>query len=776
LRNGRRLRSFLASDGAAGDNFGCAVALNHDRVLVGSFLHNAGRGAVYVFDRDAGGGQLFKLTPQISAPGDYFGGSLDLSGRLLLVGALNQNNQRGAAYLFDLLRPPPFLIELFKLTAPDGVDGDEFGASVAIDGLNALIGAWGHNGSGAAYHFDLSTSPSPVMIRKLTAPGASAGDAFGSAVALDGYQAAVGAYGRDSERGAAYVFNLRNGDLLAGLQAVDGKAQDFFGYHLDLHGSTLAIGAFQAGAFPDGRQGHVYLAPQVARPMPMISVAQRGSGAPGIDGAVFGVLADAYVTGDSYALFSAGIQGNAAKGGGNFGVWSHDANGVLRARMQRGVTLGLDAGGSTPNARIARVEQIVGADSNVAWMRVSLTGPGVNRGNNSAWFISEGFGKAQPYFRLGEGFFTFAGGEVFSALPDLVHSLTHSALSYRFKVGVAGVDQSNDSGTLGMSNGGPVNDMLPREGLDLGGGDLLSESFGRVSAARASPFYGFGAHVLPAGDGAALRKVFMRFIGGSAPATVASEGQIAPNLGGFERFSAFIGETNAANGPLIYRATLQLDVVNGVNPGNNEGIWCQNRGIVVRKGGEVVPVAVDGVFSRILGFWPCGPDRVLIRAVAKGRGVTAANDGGLWLWDYDGGAYSLQMLLREGDVLPYPECPRVGVIQRVDADAESGRYTVLVSLTGNAAANQALLTGHASAGNTGLLRAMRLPAPRLRKGTLTQAPPGDSSRITSMALAISTDKTGAGGKGRAQVINSIGQIMSRVSFSNGALEFVTGRP
>lgn len=775
LRTGRRLRSYTPSgSGLGADSFGSAVALGNDRVVVGAPFHNNGRGAVYVFDRETGS-QLQRLAPLTGGDGDYFGSSLALSGRLLLAGALNHNNQRGAAYVFDLLRTPAATTEVFKITAADGADGDEFGARVALDGVNALVGAWGHNGGrGAAYLFNLAASPSPALVRKLSVPGANAGDAFGGAVALDGQQAVVGAYGRDNERGAAYVFHLRDGEILATLQAADGSTMDHFGAAAAFHGGTLVIGARQAGASLSERQGYAYLLPQVARPLPLVLVAQRGTGTPGVAGAVHAALGEAFVTGDGYALYSGGLAG----GGSSLGVWSHDSGGVQRLRLLRGVTLGSDAGGITPGARIARVEQIVSADSQLAWMKVTLTGPGVNRDNSSAWFISQSLSRAQRYFRTGEGYFTpgGGGGEIFSAVPDLGHSLTHTALSYRFKHGVAGVDATNDTGVLGMTNGGPPNDMIPREGLSLPGGELLSESFGRVSVARAATFYGFGAHVLPAGGGAPLRKLFLRMIGGSSPAEVAREGQIAPNLGGFERFSAFVGETQAANGFLIHRATLRPDPGLGVGSTNNEGLWHQTRGIVMRKGGEVVPGEAGVVFSRILGFWPCGPDRVLVHAIAKGAGIKASNDGGLWLWDYDGGAYTLQTLLREGDTLPHPDAPRVGVIQRVDADAESGRYTVLVSLTGSAGANQALLTGEASAGNTGLLKALRLPAPRLRKGTPMLGVLSGSARVTALALAGSTDKTGAGGKGRAQVINATGQIMTRVSFTSGAQAFLTGRP
>jgi hypothetical protein len=40
------------SDGQAGDQFGDAVALDDNTLVVGTFLHDDGRGAVYVYVRD----------------------------------------------------------------------------------------------------------------------------------------------------------------------------------------------------------------------------------------------------------------------------------------------------------------------------------------------------------------------------------------------------------------------------------------------------------------------------------------------------------------------------------------------------------------------------------------------------------------------------------------------------------------------------------------------------------------------------------------------------
>ena len=73
-------------------------------------------------------------------------------------------------------------------------------------GSTALVGAPGNNNyTGAAYVFTGSGSTWPQQA-KLTAAAAAPGDYFGYAVALSGSTAVVGAPGKNSTTGAAYVF------------------------------------------------------------------------------------------------------------------------------------------------------------------------------------------------------------------------------------------------------------------------------------------------------------------------------------------------------------------------------------------------------------------------------------------------------------------------------------------------------------------------------------------------------------------------------------------
>lgn len=80
---------------------------------------------------------------------------------------------------------------------------------------------------------------------------------FGYSVAIHGRTAVVGAWGEDSERGAAYIYVARNGSwiLQDTLRAEDGAPGERFGHAVAIHGDKIVVGAvydgeagFRAGA------------------------------------------------------------------------------------------------------------------------------------------------------------------------------------------------------------------------------------------------------------------------------------------------------------------------------------------------------------------------------------------------------------------------------------------------------------------------------------------------------------------------------------------------
>ena len=103
-------------------------------------------------------------------------------------------------------------VQLQKLQASDLSPGDDFGISVALDGDTAVVGAWladsPQAAAGAAYVY-VAVGTHWVEQAKLVASDAEANDHFGYAVAVDGDQAVVGAYNRNEGvdgAGVAYVF------------------------------------------------------------------------------------------------------------------------------------------------------------------------------------------------------------------------------------------------------------------------------------------------------------------------------------------------------------------------------------------------------------------------------------------------------------------------------------------------------------------------------------------------------------------------------------------
>lgn len=152
-----------------------------------------------------------------------------------------------------------------KVTASDGTENSYFGSAAALNGSTALIGADGENNfRGAAYLFNSSNSNWSEG-QKLTANDGAAGDEFGYRVALSDDTLFVCAFtatiGGNTSQGAAYVFTQSNGTWSQSqkLTADDGGSFDNFGASVALDGSTVVIGANGATVGSNAAQGAVYI-------------------------------------------------------------------------------------------------------------------------------------------------------------------------------------------------------------------------------------------------------------------------------------------------------------------------------------------------------------------------------------------------------------------------------------------------------------------------------------------------------------------------------------
>ena len=222
-------------------------------------------GAHYPLDVDPLVWTTQEVTASDGVQGDEFGVAVALQGATAFVGApdaaINGNSEQGAVYVFT--KSNGTWSQTQKLTAGDGIGG--FGYSMVIDGTTALIGApyttvHGNTTQGAAYVFTESGGTWSQVQQLVAADGASY-DEFGYSVALDGTNAVIGAIFADSYYGAAYIFTDSGGtwNQEAKLSAGDGASSDGFGTAVAISGTTALVSAPNHTVGGNVQQGVTYV-------------------------------------------------------------------------------------------------------------------------------------------------------------------------------------------------------------------------------------------------------------------------------------------------------------------------------------------------------------------------------------------------------------------------------------------------------------------------------------------------------------------------------------
>ena len=265
VTTGQELYKLLGCDTGYGDQFGQSVAIEGNLALVGAYnksnsiysTHNSG---VYAFDLTTGE-QIEKLVSSDGLQYDYFGSVIAIDGNRAICGAFYADGAEvdsGGAFIFETLIESPVYCndtppaqgqpEDAKLLISDGAEGDRAGTAVAVDGQLALVGAPMDDegcvyseecNSGSATLYDLSTGQE---VQKFVASDAGAyvlgGARLGSSGDLDAGRALAGAPGSHS----AYVFDAATGNELFKLTPAGGELNQF-GYCVALDGNFAAIGA-----------------------------------------------------------------------------------------------------------------------------------------------------------------------------------------------------------------------------------------------------------------------------------------------------------------------------------------------------------------------------------------------------------------------------------------------------------------------------------------------------------------------------------------------------
>ena len=281
-----------ASGGAADNDFGNAVAVSGNTMVVGAYEAavggNAHQGAAYVFTESGSvWTETAKLTASDGAASNFFGDSVAISGDTVVVGAgchgwQQQRPGRGlrvhgvrlsldsGRQAHRLRRGSQRLVRLLGRHQRRWHGGGR--ARLATVGVTAKQGTAYvfTDPSGGWASVSQPTTQPMTQTAELTASDGAADDQFGNSVAIDSETdtVVVGAFGAtvdgNSGQGAAYVFaepvsGWANMNQTAELTSSYGAASGTFGKSVAISGDTVVVGAYWATVGGNSEQGAAFV-------------------------------------------------------------------------------------------------------------------------------------------------------------------------------------------------------------------------------------------------------------------------------------------------------------------------------------------------------------------------------------------------------------------------------------------------------------------------------------------------------------------------------------
>lgn len=248
----------MASDWARYRHLGRAVSISGDTAVAGAHpeaSETSAPGWAYVYDYIEAGtwNEAAIVTGSDVLDGDKFGAAVAISGDTMVAGAYQHDidyGNCGAAYVFERNEGgTDNWGQVAKLMASDAEGSDNLGYAVAIDGDTIVVGARNEDVEGAAYVFVKPSTgwTDTFETAKLKAANPVRNEKFGAAVAISGDTILIGDYNQDGI-GAAYIFEKPDGGWVSMTQTAkltpsDGASSDQFALSVAIDGDVAVAGS-----------------------------------------------------------------------------------------------------------------------------------------------------------------------------------------------------------------------------------------------------------------------------------------------------------------------------------------------------------------------------------------------------------------------------------------------------------------------------------------------------------------------------------------------------
>lgn len=255
------------SDSDESGYFGSSVAISGGGIVIGAKQDDDDgyrSGSSYFFEKPLNGWkssfETVKIKPEDGEYCSGFGGSVDISGDYILIGAYEDDdhenglNNVGSVYVFK--KPGSGWTEvsqIAKLTASDPHEQKHLGTSVSmsddiiIAGTGSISGTSDNGGALYLYKKPIECWVDAIENDKIlpTPYYKATNSTFGYDIAIDGDIAVVGSPGVNRAKGSVQIFQFLNNNwtFIAELTSSDGELEDYFGKSVSISGNTIAVGA-----------------------------------------------------------------------------------------------------------------------------------------------------------------------------------------------------------------------------------------------------------------------------------------------------------------------------------------------------------------------------------------------------------------------------------------------------------------------------------------------------------------------------------------------------